>query len=138
MRPSSTARSMRVPEGSWRRNSRASRGLPTSPSWIHSPRCPELHPLPPLALVGAVFPCQDLSQAGGKTGIEGSKSGVVEHLFRLLEAGGEKPRWVLIENVSYMLRLDRGRGMAYLVDRLEARGYPWAYPVIDGGAFVFP
>jgi DNA (cytosine-5)-methyltransferase 1 len=98
----------------------------------------ELDSLPAVDLVAAGFPCQDLSQAGGKTGIGGSKSGVVEHLFRLLEAGAEKPRWVLIENVSYMLRLDRGRGMAYLVDRLEACGYSWAYRVIDARAFGIP
>jgi DNA (cytosine-5)-methyltransferase 1 len=98
----------------------------------------ELESLPAVDLVAAGFPCQDLSQAGRKTGIEGSKSSVVEHLFRLLEAGHEKPPWVLIENVSYMLRLDRGRGMRFLVDRLEACGYSWAYRVIDARAFGIP
>jgi DNA (cytosine-5)-methyltransferase 1 len=104
-----------------------------------APDVTELDSLPAIDLVAAGFPCQDLSQAGGKTGIQGAKSGVVEHLFRLLEtAGHEKPSWVLIENVSYMLRLDRGRGMAYLVDRLEACGYSWAYRVIDARAFGIP
>lgn len=97
-----------------------------------------LDSLPDVDLVAAGFPCQDLSQAGGKSGIDGAKSGVVEHLFRLLEAATPRPSWVLIENVSYMLRLDRGRAMSYLVDRLEACGYSWAYRVVDARAFGVP
>jgi DNA (cytosine-5)-methyltransferase 1 len=98
----------------------------------------ELDSLPAVDLVAAGFPCQDLSQAGGKRGIKGSKSGVVEHLFRLLESDSHKPSWVLIENVSYMLRLDRGHGMAFLVDRLEKCGYSWAYRVVDARSFGIP
>jgi DNA (cytosine-5)-methyltransferase 1 len=95
--------------------------------------------LPAVDLVAAGFPCQDLSQAGGKQGIAGSKSGVVEHLFRLLEGPeAERPPWVLIENVSYMLRLDVGRAMEYLVERLEDLGYRWAYRVVDARAFGIP
>ena len=85
-------------------------------------------------LVAAGFPCQDLSQAGGKRGIAGAQSGLVKHLFRLLRASarrGNAPRWVLIENVSYMLSLDRGRAMAQLTEALEELGYFWAYRVVD-------
>jgi len=99
----------------------------------------QLDELPPVGLVAAGFPCQDLSQAGSKQGIGGSKSGVVEHLFRLLEGPeARRPPWVLIENVSYMLRLDAGHAMGYLVERLEALGYAWAYRVVDARAFGIP
>lgn len=99
----------------------------------------EVDRLPAVDLVAAGFPCQDLSQAGGKRGIGGSKSSVVEHLFRLLEGPEpERPPWVLIENVSYMLRLDSGGAMGYLVQRLEACGYQWAYRVVDARAFGIP
>jgi DNA (cytosine-5)-methyltransferase 1 len=99
----------------------------------------QLDQLPAVDLVAAGFPCQDLSQAGSKNGIGGSKSGVVEHLFRLLEGTeSERPPWVLIENVSYMLRLDLGGAMEYLVERLEALGYHWAYRVVDARAFGIP
>jgi len=95
--------------------------------------------LPEVDLVTAGFPCQDLSQAGGKDGIAGEKSSIVEHLFRLLDVpDSAKPPWVLIENVSYMLRLDVGRAMGYLVDQLEARGYHWAYRIVDARAFGVP
>lgn len=89
-------------------------------------------------LVVAGFPCQDLSQAGRTAGIRGGNSGLVGHVFRLLDAKRRGPRWLLLENVSFMLQLDRGRGMRYLVDELEARGFSWAYRVVDTQAFGLP
>lgn len=89
-------------------------------------------------LVAAGFPCQDLSQAGRTAGIRGGNSGLVGHVFRLLDARKRGPRWLLLENVSFMLQLDRGRGMRFLVDELEARGFAWAYRVVDTIAFGLP
>lgn len=87
-------------------------------------------------LVTAGFPCQDLSQAGTTNGIRGRRSGLVKHVFRLLETS--RTPWVLIENVPFLLRLDRGRGIAYLVQRLERLGYKWAYRVVDTRSFGLP
>lgn len=89
-------------------------------------------------LVAAGFPCQDLSQAGRTAGINGDNSGLVGHVFRLLDARKRPPRWLLLENVSFMLQLDRGKGMRFLVDQLEARGFEWAYRVVDTQAFGLP
>lgn len=89
-------------------------------------------------LVTAGFPCQDLSQAGRTAGIGGRNSGLVGHVFRLLDAKKKGPRWLMLENVSFMLQLDRGRGMRFLVDELESRGYFWAYRVVDTQAFGLP
>lgn len=89
-------------------------------------------------LVVAGFPCQDLSQAGRTAGIRGERSGLVGHVFRVLDARRKAPRWLMLENVSFMLQLDRGRGMRYLVDELESRGFRWAYRVVDSMAFGLP
>ncbi len=89
-------------------------------------------------LLTAGFPCQDLSQAGRTAGIRGRNSGLVGHVFRLLDARRKAPRWLMLENVSFMLQLDRGRGMRFLVDELEARGYFWGYRVVDTQAFGLP
>jgi DNA (cytosine-5)-methyltransferase 1 len=80
------------------------------------------------------FPCQDLSQAGRTVGIQGERSGLVDHVFRLLDQS--RTDWVLLENVSFMLRLDGGRAMRHLVEAFEARGYRWAYRVINTLAFL--
>lgn len=85
-------------------------------------------------LVTAGFPCQDLSQAGKTAGIRGKKSGLVTHVFRLIDHS--RPNWVLLENVSFMLRLDGGSAMSRLATEFEDRGYRWAYRVINSLGFV--
>lgn len=85
-------------------------------------------------MVTAGFPCQDLSQAGRTAGIEGVKSGAVAHVFRLIDR--DRPKWVLLENVSFMLRLDKGSAMARLVSEFEDRGYRWAYRVVNSLSYL--
>lgn len=97
-----------------------------------------LKSIPPAEILTAGFPCQDLSQAGRKAGIDGSNSGLVRHVFRLVRKARPKPEWLVMENVSYMLRLDQGRGMAYLISEIEDLGYRWAYRVVDARAFDVP
>jgi DNA (cytosine-5)-methyltransferase 1 len=89
--------------------------------------------LPGIDLVCAGFPCQNLSMAGDKKGLEGDKSGIVSHLFRLLE--GRRVPWVVIENVYFMLHLDNGSGIAGVLEPLERLGYRWAYRVVDSRSF---
>lgn len=105
----------------------------------------EIHPdirtlreLPDVDLLTAGFPCQDLSQAGKTAGIEGHRSGLVAEVFRLLRSADPGPRWVLLENVPFMLQLDRGRAMHVLTSTLESLGYRWAYRVVDARAFGIP
>ncbi len=102
------------------------------------PNHPDVTMLPALPddtdLVTAGFPCQDLSQAGRTTGIAGSRSGLVDHVFRLLD--DTRVPWVLLENVSFMLHLDSGRAMERLVQAFEARGYRWAYRLVNSLAFL--
>jgi len=97
-----------------------------------------LESLPEVAVVTAGFPCQDLSQAGGKVGISGSQSGLVGHLLRLIEKAKKRPKWIVIENVSYMLRLNQGHAMRFLTTALEQLGYKWAYRVVDARSFGVP
>lgn len=112
-----------------------------SAAWPEVPFCDdirELDALPDVDVVTAGFPCQDLSQAGRKAGISGLRSGLVDHLFRLLETMSRTPRWVVVENVPYMLGLDKGSAMLSLIERFEALGYRWAYRVVDSRAFGIP
>ena len=69
-------------------------------------------------LVCGGFPCQDLSQAGKRAGIEGSRSGLWFDYARLL--GILRPRYVLIENVAGLL-VDAA--MRRVVGELARLGY---------------
>jgi len=85
----------------------------------------------------AGFPCQDLSLAGTLAGISGARSGLVDVVFELLKSGPRVP-WVVLENVPNLLRLEKGRGIAHIVSKLEGLGYSWAYRVVDARAFGLP
>ncbi len=96
-----------------------------------------IHRLPSsTSLVAAGFPCQDLSQAGKTEGIAGARSGLVGEVFRLVK--DQRVPWILIENVSFMLQLARGRALEVIVQTLESLGYKWAYRVVDSRAFGVP
>ena len=89
----------------------------------------DLRSLPKVDVVTAGFPCTDLSQAGRTQGIQGSQSGLVAEVFRLLRR--QRVPVLVLENVRNMLVLDGGEAMRYLTTELETLGYRWAYRLVD-------
>jgi DNA (cytosine-5)-methyltransferase 1 len=87
-------------------------------------------------IITAGFPCQDLSPAGRVGGALGTNSSLVFEAFRIVEMA--KPEFVLLENVPFMLRLDRGAAIDMIVSELEYLNYKWAYRIIDSAAFGIP
>lgn len=100
----------------------------------------KIHELPDCDMLTAGFPCQDISQAGNKKGIQGARSGLVANVFRMIKdkSPNRRPEWVLIENVSNIISLHGGEAMKYLTDSFEELGYSWAYRVVDARAFGVP
>ncbi|HET6507112.1 MAG TPA: DNA (cytosine-5-)-methyltransferase [Baekduia sp.] len=98
----------------------------------------DIERLPEVDLVAAGFPCQDLSQAGRTAGITGERSGLVGEVFRLLDSAPKDPDWLLLENVPFMLQLERGEAMRFLTSELSRRGFSWAYRIVDTRAFGLP
>jgi DNA (cytosine-5)-methyltransferase 1 len=72
--------------------------------WPHVHRWDDIRTFPPSSrnwhvdVVAGGFPCQDISQAGRKAGIEGEQSGLWSEMARVIRE--LEPRWVLVENVS--------------------------------------
>jgi len=87
-------------------------------------------------IMTAGFPCQNLSMAGDKSGIAGSKSRIVTRMFELIERS--KVPTIIIENVYFMLHLDSGNAMRWLVSQFEQLGYRWAYRVLNTIGFGLP
>lgn len=52
-------------------------------------------------IIAGGFPCQDVSNAGPKKGIKGSRSGLWSEMFRII--GDIRPRFVIIENVRALI-----------------------------------
>jgi DNA (cytosine-5)-methyltransferase 1 len=97
-----------------------------------------LKTLPAGGILTAGFPCQDLSQVGRRRGIEGPNSGLIDKVLALLRKAEQPPKWLLLENVPFMLSLDKGRGIRWLTEQLEDMGFNWAYRTIDALAFGLP
>lgn len=71
-------------------------------------------------LIGG-FPCQDLSLAGERAGIEGSRSGLWSAMRRAI--GLLRPRYVVVENVPGLLSGDGGRWFGRVLGDLATLGY---------------
>lgn len=93
-----------------------------------------------VGVLTAGFPCTDLSQAGRTAGITGEASGLIAGVLDAIERKRRhrRPRWLVIENVPFLLQLDRGAGIRYLTERIAGLGYRWAYRVVDTRSFGIP
>jgi len=80
------------------------------------------HNLERVDLICGGFPCQDVSSAGPRTGIEGARSGLWSEMERIVRE--LRPRYVLVENTSGLLE----RGFGRVVGDLAIAGYDseWA------------
>lgn len=72
--------------------------------------------LAPVDLICGGFPCQDLSVAGNREGLDGERSGLWHEFLRI--ADSLTPRWVLIENVPGLLSSNDGEDFAVLLGGL--------------------
>jgi DNA (cytosine-5)-methyltransferase 1 len=79
------------------------------------------------------FPCQDLSVAGKRAGLAGSRSGLWYEFHRILAE--LRPQWVVIENVPGLLSSNGGRDFAAVLSGLADIGYLSAWRVLDAQYF---
>ena len=68
-------------------------------------------------VIAGGFPCQDISEAGLRTGLQGARSGLWREYSRLV--GELRPRFVIVENVSELLR----NGLGDVLGDLAKVGY---------------
>lgn len=92
--------------------------------------------LPFAHLSWASFPCQDLSLAGSIGGIHASRSGLVWEWLRVLDEMDNKPRILLLENVSGLLSTNGGDNYRTLHLALVERGYQCGAIVLNASHFV--
>ncbi len=83
--------------------------------------------LPEHELMCGGFPCQDISNAGKRAGIDGERSGLWSEYVRLIRA--VRPRIVVVENVAALLT----RGLDRVLGDLAACGYHAEWDCIRSG-----
>jgi DNA (cytosine-5)-methyltransferase 1 len=67
----------------------------------------EVHDVERVDVLCGGFPCQDISNAGNRAGINGERSGLWSEYVRLIRL--VRPRYVLVENVAALLESGMGR-----------------------------
>jgi len=88
---------------------------------------------PANGIITGGFPCQDLSVAGRRAGLIGSRSGLFWEICRLLDE--TKAQSFILENVPGLLSSNEGRDMGTVIRALEERGYSVAWRVLDAQHF---
>lgn len=100
--------------------------------------------LEPVDCITYGFPCQDLSVAGQRAGLDGERSGLFFEAIRIIKemrdaTNGRYPTFAVAENVVGLLSADKGSAMGRCIDALAeigAVGIEWA--VLDAQHFGVP
>jgi DNA (cytosine-5)-methyltransferase 1 len=91
---------------------------------------------PSNGIITGGFPCQDLSVAGKRAGLGGSRSGLFWEICRLLDE--TRAQNFILENVPGLLNSNGGADMAVVLEALVERGYRVAYRVCDAQHWGVP
>lgn len=78
-------------------------------------------------VVSGGFPCQDISSAGKGAGIEGERSGMWQHMLRIIKE--VQPKYAFIENSHHL----RTKGLTTVLQGLAEAGYHAAWGVLSAG-----
>lgn len=85
-----------------------------------------------VTLIAGGFPCQDVSLAGNRVGIEGSRSSLFKEAIRICDE--YKPKYLLLENVSSLLI----KGAEQVFKAIAEVGYDCEWHCIPAGAVGAP
>lgn len=90
------------------------------------------HNLKPVDVIAGGFPCQDVSHAGRRVGIDGERSGLWREMRRIIRE--LRPRFALVENTSGLL----DRGMERVLGEMAEDGFDAEWTVLSACAFGAP
>lgn len=93
--------------------------------------------IPTVALATASFPCNDLSLAGGRGGLDGENSSAFWGFIKIIQNMKERrPPLLLIENVPGFLSSNEGRDFEDAMLALNDLGYAVDPIILDASRFV--
>jgi len=93
--------------------------------------------IPTVSMATASFPCNDLSLAGMRKGLQGKQSSSFWEFMRILdEMDSRRPPIVLLENVAGFLTSHEGRDFQAALLALNRLGYAVDAIIIDASRFV--
>ena len=100
--------------------------------------------IPPVDCIIFGSPCQDLSVAGKRAGLEGERSGLFHEAVRIIKemrdaTNGTFPRWTVWENVAGALSSNNGRDFGTVINEMAKAGACLQeYALLDAQHFGIP
>lgn len=91
---------------------------------------------PARGIITGGFPCQDLSVAGKRAGLAGSRSGLFWEIRRLVEE--TQSQWFILENVPGLLSSNSGKDFGIVLREMADLGYSIGWRVLDAQHFGVP
>jgi DNA (cytosine-5)-methyltransferase 1 len=92
--------------------------------------------IPDFDILLAGFPCQPFSTAGTRQGFLDTRGTLFFEIERILEA--KQPFGFLLENVEGLVKHDRGRTLATILNKLERLDYHVTWKVLNAKNFGIP
>lgn len=92
--------------------------------------------VPDFDLLTGGSPCQDLSIAGKRAGLDGSRSGLFWEFMRAVRE--KKPRYFIWENVKGALSSNKGLDFAAVLNEMAEAGYSLWWQVLNAKDFGVP
>jgi len=117
--------------------------------WPHIPKWGDVSTvsgteIPPVDCIIFGSPCQDLSVAGKRAGLEGERSGLFYEAVRIIKemrdaTRGAFPRWTVWENVAGALSSNKGRDFGAVISEMaEAGAVLQEFALLDAQHFGVP
>ncbi len=94
------------------------------------------HNLQTVDIISGGFPCQDVSVAGKRGGLQASRSGLFFEAARIIEE--LQPIWFVLENVPGLFSSNKGEDFKTIITSLSELGYCVAWRVLDSKYFGVP
>lgn len=91
---------------------------------------------PSTGIITGGFPCQDLSVAGKRAGLAGTRSGLFWEAARIVDE--TQSEYFVIENVPGLLTSNSGADFAVVLGTMADLGYSVAWRVLDAQYFNVP
>ena len=81
----------------------------------------DLSIIPPFDILCGGFPCQSFSNSGKKGGLADKRGQLFEYILQI--AARRSPRFLFLENVKHILKIDGGAAFDHILKRIRETGY---------------
>jgi DNA (cytosine-5)-methyltransferase 1 len=77
--------------------------------------------IPEFDILCAGFPCQSFSNSGKKGGLADKRGQLFEYILQI--ATLRRPRFLFLENVKHIMKIDNGKAFEHILQRIRETGY---------------